>query len=196
MKLTPLLTYLFVISITPGPNNIMSMYLSAHFGLRGAKKFIIASSAAFFLKVLLCGMLNVALAEILPGIVPYLKWAGACYLLYLAARMLYDGFRKNQGDNIDTGGESTYRSGIILQLMNMKSWIASLSMFSIYVVPYTTAAKDMLLVAVITQVFMIVCTLVWAGCGSALRRVYDRYSKAFSAVMATSLVWCAVAALK
>ena len=65
MNYAPLLLYIVITCITPGPNNIMCMYLGAHCGLRGARKFMTASIAMFFIKMLLCGILNVALADVL-----------------------------------------------------------------------------------------------------------------------------------
>ena len=133
MNYAPLMLYIVITCITPGPNNIMCMYLGAHCGLRGARKFMTASIAMFFIKMLLCGILNVALADVLPEIVPYLKWLGAAYMLYLAIHILMDGFRKKQ-DNVDEAvqtGESGYKRGVLLQVLNVKSWMGGLSVFSI-----------------------------------------------------------------
>ena len=123
MNYAPLMLYIVITCITPGPNNIMCMYLGAHCGLRGARKFMTASIAMFFIKMLLCGILNVALADVLPEIVPYLKWLGAAYMLYLAIHILMDGFRKKQ-DNVDEAvqtGESGYKRGVLLLLCSL--WI-------------------------------------------------------------------------
>ena len=68
MNYAPLMLYIVITCITPGPNNIMCMYLGAHCGLRGARKFMTASIAMFFIKMLLCGILNVALADVLPEV--------------------------------------------------------------------------------------------------------------------------------
>ena len=65
MNYAPLMLYIVITCITPGPNNIMCMYLGAHCGLRGARKFMTASIAMFFIKMLLCGILNVTLADVL-----------------------------------------------------------------------------------------------------------------------------------
>ena len=55
MNYASLMLYIVITCITPGPNNIMCMYLGAHCGLRGARKFMTASIAMFFIKMLLCG---------------------------------------------------------------------------------------------------------------------------------------------
>ena len=196
MNLAPMLIYIWVCCITPGPNNLMVMYLAANFGIKGSGKFMVASASSFFVKMLLCGVLNMVLAAAVPVLVPYLKWVGAAYMLYLAYTMLAKGFGSGEhGAAQDRQGESTYRSGILLQLLNVKSWVMGLSVFSIYVIPYTSAPGPILLSVLICTASMIAATMIWAACGGALKRIYDKHIKMFSLIMALSLVWCAVTAV-
>ncbi|MDD6044566.1 MAG: LysE family transporter [Clostridia bacterium] len=197
MNYAPMLVYVLVACITPGPNNIMCMYLGANYGFKGTRKFMIASSISFMVKMLLCGGLNLALAEVIPAAVPYVKWIGAAYMLYLALHMLHEGFRAQPEEDDDgiAGGESTYKSGILLQCLNIKSWIFALSLFSIYVVPYDTTFRAVLIGTGIATAAMIASTLLWAAFGSAIRGIYRRHIRFFSVLMAASLVWCAVTAV-
>ena len=197
MNYAPMLVYVLVACITPGPNNIMCMYLGAQYGFKGTRKFMIASSISFMVKMLLCGGLNLVLAEVIPAAVPYVTWIGAAYMLYLALHMLYEGFRAQPEEDDDgiAGGESTYKSGILLQCLNIKSWIFALSLFSIYVVPYDTTFRAVLIGTGIATAAMIASTLLWAAFGSAIRGIYRRHIRFFSVLMAASLVWCAVTAV-
>lgn len=198
MDYAPMLVYILVALITPGPNNIMAMYLGASYGFKGAAKFMAGSSLGFAVKMLLCGGLNIALAEMIPAAVPYVKWIGAAYMLYLALHMLLEGFRAHGGETgkeEPAGGSSTYSSGILLQCLNVKSWVFALSVFSIYVVPYDTSLGMVAAVGAVSTVVMIICTVLWAAFGSAIRRVYRQHIRLFSALMAASLVWCAATAV-
>ena len=195
MDWAAMLLYIAVTCITPGPNNLMSLYLSANYGLAGARKFITASAAGFFVKLLLCGVLNVMLATVIPALIPYLKWLGAAYMLYLAYSMLRSGFAA-QSTQKEQKGESTYRQGILLQCLNIKSWVCNLSVYSVYVIAHTTAASVILTVAVINTACMICATLCWGAFGSAFRRLYAVHRKVFSALCAASLVYCAITALQ
>lgn len=194
MDIPAMLLYMVVTGATPGPNNLMSLYLGAQYGLRGARKFMIGSSLGFLLKLLLCGALNVALAALVPSLVPYLKWLGAAYMLYLAFTMLRSGFAAPREEREKTG-ESTYASGLALQVVNIKSWVACLSVFSVYVTPYTTALPVLFAVGAVNTLGMILWTVLWGGFGSAIRRVYAAHRKIFSVALAASLVLCAVSAL-
>jgi len=195
MQLAQMIFYVVLNTITPGPNNLMCMYLAAANGLRGARKFMVGSMGTFIIKTFLCGVLNLALAAMIPALIPYLKWLGAAYMLYLAYTMLKKGFRQGGSAKTDTGGESTYRSGVLLQVLNMKSWVMGLSVYSIYVIPYTADFGSILLTTAICGALMTTSSLMWALFGKAAQRVYERYIKAFSVVMALSLVYCAVMAV-
>ena len=195
MDWAAMLLYIAVSSVTPGPNNLMSLYLGAHYGLAGARRFIVGSMGAVLVKMLLCAALNLALAAVIPALVPYLKWLGAVYMLYLAFVMLRSGFRA-QGDEAEKVGESTYLSGILLQCLNIKSWVFALSVFSAFVIPHTTSLPVMLAVVFVSFAMLVASTILWTVCGSALRRIYNEHRKAFSALCALSLVYCAITALK
>lgn len=195
MDWAAMLLYIAVSSVTPGPNNLMSLYLGAHYGLAGARKFIVGSMGAVFVKLLLCGALNLMLAAVIPALVPYLRWLGALYMLYLAFAMLRSGFRAQEEEK-ESGGESTYLSGILLQCLNMKSWVFALSVFSTFVIPYTTSLRVMLTVVLASLAMLTASTLLWTVCGSVLRRVYSEHREAFSALCAASLVYCAITALR
>lgn len=188
-----MILYLAATAFTPGPNNLMCMYLGANYGLKGSRKFIVASMGSVFVKALLCGLLNVALAAVIPSVVPVLKWAGAAYMLYLAWTMLKSGMKKEE--TAGKQGESTYSAGILLQLLNMKSWVSALSLFSVYVVPYTTALWAIFAGAGIMLALLIMASLSWCLFGGAIKNVYHQYKLPLSILMALSLVYCAVTAV-
>lgn len=194
MNYAPLLLYLATTSITPGPNNLMCMYLGANYGLRGSRKFLIGSMGSVFIKALLCGLLNVLLASYVPKIIPYLKWIGALYMLWLAFSMIRSACKKEE--TAEKQGESTYLSGILLQCLNMKSWIAAISVFSVYVVPYTSSLTAVAAVAVIMLVMLIAASLCWCLFGRAIQRVYLKWRLPISILMALSLIFCAWTAIQ
>lgn len=194
MDIAAMLLYLTVSSITPGPNNLMSLYLGANYGLRASRRFLYGSTTGFAVKALLCGFLNVALAQAVPAAVAYLKWLGAAYMLFLAYSMLRAGFRAEAGGA--QGGEATFAAGILLQVMNVKSWIGCLSVYSVYVVAHTTAAGAVLAVALVFTALITASAFCWMSFGSVFQRAYRAHRRGFSVVCAASLVVCAVTALR
>lgn len=195
MDTAAMLVYLAVTSITPGPNNLMSLYLGANYGLRASRRFWYGSTFGYGVKSLLCGALNVAIASIVPAAVGYLKWLGAAYMLYLAWTMLRSGFAAEQGEDRRTG-EATFAAGIMLQVVNMKSWVSCLSVYSVYVIAHTTSPAAILATAGAGTVLIGASALCWMCFGSAFRRAYSAHRRIFSAALAASLVACAVTALQ
>ena len=187
-----MLTYLSVMSITPGPNNITCLYLGANGGLRRTARFMMGSMLSLFAKAVLCGLLNLALADVVPQMVAWLKWIGAAYILWLAVHMARSGWREEKAVE---GAEGSFVSGVLLQLLNAKSWIGAVSLFAVYVIPVTERVADVIVAAGVFFVIALAASVVWACFGAALRGFIARHRKVFGAVIGLSLVWCAVTAV-
>lgn len=194
VEVSAMLLYMVTTMITPGPNNLAMMYLSVQHGFRGTLRFFAGSASALLVKVLLCGGLNVVLADLLPPLVEYLKWLGAAYMLYLAWNMGMSGFRK-EGGSAGKKNEASFLAGVALQCLNMKSWVSSLSLFAVYVVPHTTAFSAIAAVSLTFVALMAAASTLWGCFGSVMRNFCNTYRKPFGLVMAASLVYCAVTAV-
>lgn len=194
MDVSAMLLYMAVTMITPGPNNLTMMYLSARYGFRGTGKYFLGSALSLLAKTLLCGGLNVLLADLLPALVGWLKWLGAAYMLYLAWVMGRSGFRPAKAEE-ERGGGAGFASGVLLQCLNMKSWISALTLFAVYVIPYSSGAGVILWVSLAFVAIMAAASALWGLCGSAMRRLYEAYRKPFGLLMAASLVYCALTAV-
>lgn len=116
-------------------------------------------------------------------------------MLYLAYGMLRAGFREPEhGESAETK-KKVYPSGLVLQCFNVKSWICALSVYSVYVVPYTGTVMAILTTAVISLAFSVAATMIWCVCGRALEGVYKKYRKTVGVVFALGLGYCAVTAV-
>ena len=196
-----MLVYIAVSSITPGPNNLTMLFFGAKFGFKKSLPFMAASMGSFFIKQLLCGLLNIVLAGAIPKAIPYLKWIGAAYMVYLGISMALSGFKPQSEEtprsakNILAPNEPTPLAGILLQCLNMKSWIAAISIIAVYVIPVTSDPLTVFAVCVISAFLLTAASTVWGLFGSAIRRIVDKYRRAFGIICGLSLVYCAVTAL-
>lgn len=189
-----MILYMAVMDITPGPNNLTMLYLGSRYGLSGTRKFLTASVICFFLKMVLCGMLNSMLSEFIPQILFVMKWAGAAYMLYLAFVMAKSGWEE-EGTLKAQQQESTYRSGVLLQILNGKSWIAAVTLFAVYVIPYPEMKIGVAAASFINTVLMLISSVVWGAFGSTMKNFISRYKKPFGIVMGLSLLYCTVTAV-
>ena len=82
--LTPFLIYVFVVTFTPGPNNILSMVNGMRYGYAKMLRFLAGIVSGFFILMFISGLLNVALANLVPHSGYWLKILGALYMFFLA----------------------------------------------------------------------------------------------------------------
>lgn len=190
----PLIIYLFIQCITPGPNDLTCLFLGGEYGLKGTRQFLIGSMGMLLIKSVVCGAMNLVLARVMPSVVNVLKWLGAAYMLYLAYIMALSGWK----EEISLKGQqkkSSIASGVILQLLNAKSWIAGISMFAVYVIPYRQDFSSVIISSFIYMIIALFCSLVWALFGYSIKGIIARHKKTFGIVMGLTQVCCAVSAV-
>src|SRR5690554_3087274 len=81
---TAFISYVFITTFTPGPNNIMSMSNSSRYGLKKSIHFNYGVYAGFFLILVLSNFFSMTLFSFIPMIKPYMTFVGAAYILWLA----------------------------------------------------------------------------------------------------------------
>ncbi|MBR0040906.1 MAG: LysE family transporter [Oscillospiraceae bacterium] len=189
----PLIVYLCVQCITPGPNNFTCLYLGAKYGVKGAVPYLIGSKTALFVKAILCGAFNIVLANSLPSAAKWLTWIGAGYMIYLAVIMMISGWKKTGSTDKFSGG--TVRDGISLQIFNGKSWIVALSMFAVYVMPISKSFAAVLFASLLFVAIALISSLIWIFSAYSLHGLIEKYKKPFGIIMGLTLIWCAVKAV-
>lgn len=132
MSIIAFLSYVILTSITPGPSNILIMNEARRFGFIGSWRFNSGILSGFATLGILCGIFTIGLYNWIPLVEPYFKIAGAVYLLYLAWQI---GFAKgSKKDSKDT--HSSFLSGLIFQIINMKSILFFLTLMSAFILPF------------------------------------------------------------
>ena len=194
MDISSMMIYVLVQTCAPGPSNLMALYAAADAGMARAKQYIFGSMTCYFLKLILCGSLNLVLSHAIPEIIPYMKWVGAAYMLYLAVSLVISGVRGG-GDVTRKNNIATFWNGFLMQAVSVKGWILALSVFSIYIIPYTTRPLDLILRSALFFAIMGTETTLWAYCGDKLEKLYRRHRLAFNICMAVPMVYLAIKSL-
>jgi threonine/homoserine/homoserine lactone efflux protein len=181
----PFAAYSFVMSITPGPNNVMLTASGATFGFRRTIPHLLGVSVGFGIELLLvCAGLGAVFTR-WPEIQAMLRWVGAIYLLYLGARMLASA----PANAASSARPVTFLEAAVFQFLNPKAWIMTITAATLFLpheLGMLAAGAYMLLIMVIMNM---PCTAVWALFGSSLRRFLDRPASrmGFNAAMAVAL---------
>jgi threonine/homoserine/homoserine lactone efflux protein len=181
----PFATYSFVMSITPGPNNVMLTASGATFGFRRTIPHMLGISVGFAFELLaVCAGLGAVFTR-WPELQTVLRWIGALYLLYLGVKMLGSGPANAQA----SARPVTFLEAAIFQFLNPKAWVITLTAATLFLphdLGVLAAGAYMLGVMVLIQTPSIA---VWALFGSSLRGLLERPASrmGFNAAMAVAL---------
>jgi threonine/homoserine/homoserine lactone efflux protein len=181
----PLATYSFVMSITPGPNNVMLTASGANFGFRRTLPHLFGVTSGFAIQV---GSVCVGLGALFqrwPGLQTVLQWAGAAYLVYMGWRLL--------GASMANANASArpirFLEAAAFQFVNPKAWVMALTASALFLPAELSLAAGAAYMAGLAAAVNLPCVMVWALFGSSMRRflMQPRRRIAFNATMAVAL---------
>ena len=182
--------FAFATCATPGPVNVIASVAGAQNGVRMSIPFVIGATLGLSI-VILVSSLGVSKVLITSEILKNgITLIGSLYLLYLASLM----WRKSFSVDIDSEAKqtTTFSQGMILQVINPKAWLVSVSGLAMYL---GTSGKSML--ALYVLIFFIACfvsVLIWVCLGCMIRtKLKDTYITIFNRFMAgllSILVFC------
>lgn len=184
---TSFLSYVFVTTYTPGPNNIMSMNNAASYGFRKGAPFNFGIWAGFSLVMIFCALFSAVLYAIVPKIQLPMKILGASYMLYLAWKTAHSG-----GAAVDERAAGSFWSGFALQFVNPKIFIYGITAMSAYILPACDSPPALLFFALLLAFVGFSANLCWAAFGVLFLKLFSRHARAVKAAMVVLLVYSAV----
>jgi cysteine/O-acetylserine efflux protein len=192
INLYPFLTYVFVTTFTPGPNNVVSMTNAMQYGYKKTFRFLLGIFAGFFVVMLVCGLLNFALLSLLPQVRIWLNLLGAAYMVYLAVHILGS---KPMADSPDPRGMGSFWAGFGMQFLNLKVILYGITVFSAFIIQPGLTPLGVSLFAPLLAAVGFIATSCWALGGVLFRRLLQKYYRVFNFVMAGLLIYTALASL-
>jgi threonine/homoserine/homoserine lactone efflux protein len=186
----PFITYAFVMSITPGPNNVMLTVSGATFGFRRTLPHIFGVVFGFVVQLLaVCAGLS-ALFVRWPALQTALSWAGAAYLVYLGWRLL----GSTGTEARDSSRPLRFHEAAMFQFLNPKAWVMSITAATLFLPPQLGVVLQGVYMAAVMELVGVPCMTAWALFGSSLKDFLaaPRVRTVFNGVMALALVGTAV----
>jgi threonine/homoserine/homoserine lactone efflux protein len=176
-----------VMFFTPGPNNIMLLSSALTYGFRRTVPHLVGIVIGFAFMV---GAVGVGLGTVFityPILQTILKYAGAAYLVYLAAVIAMSGPVTPGQDN--ARGPMTFWGAAVFQWVNAKGWVMVIGTITAYAGIASFPWNIMIQVGISLLIGAASC-VVWALFGSALRPLLTspRAVRAFNIVMAILLL--------
>ncbi|PWE29094.1 hypothetical protein C4N9_09775 [Pararhodobacter marinus] len=181
-----LLTFAFVASMTPGPNNVMLLSSGVNFGVARTVPHMAGITLGFSLMIGLVGLGVAGLFTAWPPARAVLTWVSVAYLLWLAWKIA----RSAPPSGAVAAGARplTFLQAAGFQWVNPKGWTAALTANALY-----APGSDLPSVALVVAAFAAVSVLsvtVWTVLGRGLRAFLQdrRRLRVFNIVMALTLV--------
>lgn len=164
--LLPIVSFAFVMSITPGPNNIMLWASGVNFGLRRTLPHIMGVNIGFGSLIFVCALGLGAVFEAYPAFQAFLKLAGSLYLLYLAYRIATASFERTKQPARPLG----FWEAAGFQYANPKAWIMGLTVVSSFAAPQLPFIVIALTITSVVMLINLPCISVWVLFGTAIAR--------------------------
>ena len=159
-------------SFSPGPVNLISLSSSARHGVKTGLIFVTGATLGFIVLFLLIGFALHYLIEQLSWITQILQWLGIAFLLYLSYQLFTDNGELNSNRHQSA---PSFMTGAIMQWLNPKAWLASVSGISAYV-PQANADE----ILIFASLYLPICWLslgVWVGIGKMLGQYFQSPAK-------------------
>jgi len=191
-NLYPFLAYVVVTTFTPGPNNILAMSNAMRFGYKRTLGFLVGMFTGFFLVMLACGLLNVALVNRLPQVRFWLNLLGAGYMVYLAFHIMRSGAMEDSADKRDL---NSFTVGFGLQFLNLKVILYGITVYAMFITPTFQNPATVSLFALVLAAIGFIAISCWASGGNIFRQTLRKHYRLFNLAMAGLLIYTAIAAL-
>ena len=190
-NLFPLLSYVLIVTFTPGPSNISSASMAVLHGYKNTLNYQGGLAAGVFFVMLLSGWISTTLLGIFPALEPVLRFVGAGYILYLALGILKASYTFADQNMKPLG----FVHGLMLQILNPKLIVYAFTLFSAFLAPITHNVALLVLVAGLLAATSFGATSVWAIFGTTIKtHLHNPRLKAIvNIILSLSLVYTAIA---
>ncbi len=189
--LAPILGYLLVMSITPGPNNLMLTASGVNFGFARTVPHMAGIVVGLSIQTYLTALgLGILFTEV-PTVRNILKFLGVAYLLWLSWKIA----GAHVADASERARPLRSYEAIGFQFVNPKAWIMTSTLSTLFLPAGVVPELGGLYLAAILVLVHSPCIAVWALFGTAVKRflVEPRSRRVFNLVMCVLLLVTAIA---
>ncbi len=176
--------------ITPGPNNTMLASSGANHGLRATIPHMLGIATGFALMLVL---VNAGLGATLlatPGMLPFMRWGGAAWMVYLAWKIA-------TAPPPGSGGQARvlgFFGAMGFQWVNPKGWLIAIALAGEFTRPDRPISEQLVRIALVFGAVSIPCMLPWVLLGAGMRGLLRApwrlrcFNLLMAALLAASLV--------
>ena len=166
--LGPLAMFMFVMTITPGPNNLMLTASGANFGYWRTLPHIGGILIGCFSLFLAIALGLGALFQRFPALQLALQIAGSAYLLWLAWLFAQT---PPPGEADAEARPLRFWQAAVFQLVNPKAWVMGIAMAAGFLPDEGSLLANAALVALIAELVALPCISIWTLFGTGIGRL-------------------------
>lgn len=194
IELAPLVAFVVVATFTPGPGNITSAAMGMNYGFVRTLPFLFGIVVGYFVIMLLCAFLSSSLLELLPGIEPLLRIAGALYILKLAWGTIKTEYKIGE----KSVSPMSFHHGFLLQALNPKAIIFGLTIYSTYLSAISSQSLFLSISTLLLTLLTLSSVTLWTYTGIQIQRFLHskRVEKSVNLLLGCLLFYCAVSLLQ
>lgn len=187
MNITSFVIYCIVVTFTPGPTNIVILSTVQGYGIKKAMEYTYGATIAFGALLAISTILNTMLVAVMPKILMLMQMIGTLYILYLAYQVY----------KMDTSGAAekqvaTVRSGFIMQFVNPKVVLFTMTVIPGFVMPYYTEPYALIMfVAMITAIGFL-AFVTWVLFGAIFKELLMKHQRLVNTSMSAFLIYSAI----
>ncbi len=156
---------MFPLVFSAGPGNIMFASIGSRFGFRKSVPFLIGFDAATFMLSIVIGYGGVKVINENPLILLYAKYLGSAYLAYLAYKIFKSSRYVPEDDNDSITCAPSFIDGVILQLLNIKSFVLILLMYTVFFDGSNNGSGKVFYLSILLLALAVVCHIIWIFSG-------------------------------
>ncbi|MHB9291294.1 Cysteine/O-acetylserine efflux protein [Hollandina sp. SP2] len=183
-------SYVFLMSYTPGPINIMSMNNVKTIGLRNSLLFNVGNYVGHFIVMMACLAFSKILYTLIPQIQLPMKILGTIYLAYLIIKMIIPSKKHETKEN--NRNNSSFFVGLLLQLVNIKIIFFGLTAMSSYLLPYYKTVSTLIFFAFFMSSIQFTGNICWTLFGSLLNKLFVNHRTVLNIIIAIMLLYCII----
>jgi len=162
-----LVTFYFIMFMTPGPNNIMLTLSGIKFGFKKTIPHMIGIPIGHSIQIISVSLGLGTLFQQFPHIQQILKIIGCMYLFYLSYKMI--GSLNIKEQNNSSGRPMKIYEASLFQFLNPKAWVVALTVVSVFFTNQENLIVAILFLALTAPLICSLSVVTWAGFGSSIR---------------------------
>ena len=182
----PLLIFILIAGLTPGPNNIIAMSIGFSWGFKRVLPHLLGVTIGFPIMLLLIGFVLKPILEQHTDIFNILKILSTGYIIYLAYKISTSPI---SFDESDAKKPITFIDSLAFQWINPKAWAGAMATVTLYI-PKDNYTFGLIVATITSAVTIVFAISLWGYLGKKIKFFLSKpeHIKVFNYTMAIALL--------